>query len=101
MGGQKKKPISRVLKRLEAQKKEKTKKKVYNKEKKEQIVAPGEDLRQSIMQQKVITPTSVSKQYGIKVSEAKKILRELENKKRITRIFSSSKLKIYVPTKGT
>ncbi len=98
MGGQKKKPITRMLKRLEKEKQEKRKEETRRRaEKGLKQKVEMENVIREIGKAKFLTPTSIAKRHGVKVSEVKKLLSQLEVEGKLRRVVSSSRLKIYVP----
>ena len=55
----------------------------------------SEEVMSALKNMKAITPTAVAAQFNLKVSAAKKMLEELENKNKIKLEASSSNLKVY------
>ncbi len=100
MGGQKKKPLSR----MEKQKREKAEAKKEKPIKKTLRISiiPQELLNKmltDIKKSKYVTPTMLAQRYEIKVSSAKKILRKLENDRVVEPRVKTARLTVYVPVK--
>ncbi|RSN75929.1 MAG: 30S ribosomal protein S25 [Thermoproteota archaeon] len=53
------------------------------------------EMKKALKRAKVVTPQSIAESYGIKVSVAKRILRELEKEGVVIYVNGNSKLKIY------
>jgi small subunit ribosomal protein S25e len=53
------------------------------------------EMKKALRRAKVATPQSLAESYGIKVSVAKRILRELEREGVVVYVNGNSKLKIY------
>jgi small subunit ribosomal protein S25e len=53
------------------------------------------EMKKALKRAKVVTPQSIAESYGIKVSVAKRILRELEKEGVVMYVNGNSKLKIY------
>lgn len=104
MGGQKKKNISQMDKAQQIQekkrdedKKTKTRKPVTD-VKQRGVDLPNlndEKLVSEIKKLKVLTPYAVSSQLNVKISLAKDLLRELENKNIIEPVEGNSRIRIY------
>ncbi|MGY0288111.1 MAG: 30S ribosomal protein S25 [Candidatus Methanodesulfokora washburnensis] len=53
------------------------------------------EMKKALKRAKVVTPQSIAESYGIKVSVAKRILRELEKEGVVMYVNGNSKLRIY------
>jgi small subunit ribosomal protein S25e len=53
------------------------------------------EMKKALKRAKVVTPQSIAESYGIKVSVAKRILRELEKEGVVIYVNGNSKLRIY------
>lgn len=53
------------------------------------------EMKKALRRAKVVTPQSLSESYGIKVSVAKRILRDLEKEGIVVYVNGNSKLRIY------
>ena len=103
MGGQKKKNISQMEKAQTTQEKKtekgkKTKGQILAENTKRGIDIPNINdpkIISKIEKFEVLTPYEVSSQLNLKVSSAKKLLRELEKKKKIKMIEGNSRIRVY------
>ena len=101
MGGTKKKPISKIEKR-QLKEREKAKKK---EEKVQRVVREfmvDEELRRKIEKEiarmPCITPSAIAVKYNIRISTAKRLLRELNGKGIIRLVDKSPNVTIYAPS---
>jgi small subunit ribosomal protein S25e len=79
-----------------------TKDKAEKKDKRDKIIgtveipdASSEEVMQALRKMKAITPTSVAAQFNLKVSVAKKMLRDLETAGTLELAASSQNIKVY------
>lgn len=79
-----------------------TKDKTEKKDKRDKIIgtveipdASSEEVMQALRKMKAITPTSVAAQFNLKVSVAKKMLRDLETAGTLELAASSQNIKVY------
>jgi small subunit ribosomal protein S25e len=108
MGGKKKPTLSQLAKKAEkekAQQAQKGKKEVKKEEApaKRTIQALDEKMFQTIAKEvlnmRVVTPYDVASKYGIKMSVAFKVLRNLRDKGDLTLVAKGHRTEIYVPVK--
>ena len=93
-------PGKKSLKKVE--KTQESKEKSEKKEKRDKIIgaveipdASSEEVMQALKRMKAITPTSVAAQFNLKVSVAKKMLRDLESVGTLELAASSQNIKVY------
>ncbi len=100
MGGTKKKPISKIEKR-QLKEREKAKKKEEKVQKVVREFLVDDDLRKKIEKEIVkmpcITPSAIAMKYNIRISTAKRLLRELNSKGLIRLVDRSPNITIYAP----
>ena len=101
MGGQKKPTISKLKKMLEG-KKRKSEKEEVRKVEYGVIIdeATRKELIGFIKNSKYVTPSMVSRKAEIKISEARRFLKELENQGMIRLELKNRELEVYVPVKA-
>ncbi|MGQ9720335.1 MAG: eS25 family ribosomal protein [Candidatus Jordarchaeum sp.] len=58
-------------------------------------------IEEEIPKMKMITPTAISGKYNIRISIAKEIISNLENKGKIKLVESNRRIKVYTPTEKT
>ncbi len=101
MGGQKKPTISKLKKMLEGKRKRAEKEEAR---KVEYGVVIDDSKRKELIgfikNSKYVTPTMVSRKGEIKISEARRFLRELESQGMIKLEMKNRELEIYVPVKA-
>jgi len=101
MGGQKKPTISKLKKMLEGKKRRSEKEEVRKVEYGVVIdEATKKELIGFIKNSRYVTPSMVSRKAEIKISEARRFLRELENQGLIRLEIKNRELEVYVPVKA-
>lgn len=92
----KNKPISKQSSK-EAKQKEETKSRSQETIRRELIISEEQkqEMEKEIPSMRVITPSTIAKKYGVRVSIAKAVLTELEMKGLIQRVTSEGKFKLY------
>ena len=104
MGGKKRPTISQLEKRIRREKKE-AKEKKRKKLKREVTTSLSiesvsfDELVNEIMKMKYITPYVFSHKFGVKISHAKRYLKELEDRGVIKLIDRNRRIMLYVPIK--
>lgn len=102
MGGKKKPTISQLEKRMRALSKREKRRQSKVKELKKESSLPTLDvpinvIARDIRKMKCITPYLIATKYGIKISLAKKVLRELAERNVIKLVDRNRRVDIYVP----
>ena len=102
MGGKKKPTISQLEKRMKVlSKREKRRQSRVREVKKERglptLNIPINAIAKDVKKMKCITPYLVASKYGIKISLAKKVLRELAERNVIKLVDRNRRVDIYVP----
>ncbi len=101
MGGQKKPTISKLKKMLEGKKRKSDREEVRKVEYGVIIdEATRKELIGFIKSSKYVTPSMVSRKAEIKISEARRFLKELENQGMIRLELKNRELEVYVPVKA-
>ncbi len=101
MGGQKKPTISKLKKMLEGKKRKSDREEVRKVEYGVIIdEATRKELIGFIKNSKYVTPSMVSRKAEIKISEARRFLKELENQGMIRLELKNRELEVYVPVKA-
>jgi small subunit ribosomal protein S25e len=95
-------PGKKSLKKMEKQQSSKDKTDQKSKEKRDKIIgaveipdATSDEVMGALKGMKAITPTSVASKFNLKVSVAKKLLKELEDNGTLMLAASSHNLKVY------
>jgi small subunit ribosomal protein S25e len=95
-------PGKKSLKKQEKQQETKSKEDVKSKEKREKIIGAVEisdtssdEVMSTLRKMKAITPTSVATQFNLKVSVAKKMLKDLEQNGTLAMAARSHNVKVY------
>jgi len=100
-------PGKKSLKKMEKQQAAKDKEDQKSKEKRDKIIgavdipdATSDEVMGALRGMKAITPTGVASKFNLKVSVAKKLLRELENSGTLELAARSQNLKVYALKMG-
>lgn len=100
-------PGKKSLKKMEKQQAAKDKEDQKTKEKRDKIIgavdipdATSDEVMGALRGMKAITPTGVASKFNLKVSVAKKLLRELENSGTLELAARSQNLKVYALKMG-
>ena len=100
-------PGKKSLKKMEKQQAAKDKEDQKTKEKRDKIIgavdipdATSDEVMGALRGMKAITPTGVASKFNLKVSIAKKLLRELENSGTLELAARSQNLKVYALKMG-
>lgn len=100
-------PGKKSLKKQEKQQETKSREDAKSKEKREKIIGAveisdtnSEDVMSALRRMKAITPTAVASQFNLKVSVAKKMLRDLEENGTLEMAARSHNVKVYALNEG-
>ncbi|MCD6484127.1 MAG: hypothetical protein J7L47_03335 [Candidatus Odinarchaeota archaeon] len=66
------------------------------------LIKPADEkkIETTILKSKLIIPSAIAQQLGLRVSIVKRILAQLEKEGKIQKYASSARIKIYVPAEG-
>jgi len=66
------------------------------------LIKPADEkkIETTILKSRLIIPSAIAQQLGLRVSIVKRILAQLEKEGKIQKYSSSARIKIYVPTEG-
>jgi len=99
MGGQKKPTISKLKKMLQGKKGRAEKKDEKRRVEYGVVVTPDleKELRRFILRQKYITPYLISRKGEIKISEARRYLKRLQEERVLRLVIKNRELEVYQP----
>ncbi|MCS7104685.1 MAG: hypothetical protein NZ954_03875 [Thermofilaceae archaeon] len=107
MGGKKRPSISQLEKRVQKEQESKTSKQEGGGKPKLKVTGEGaltqtsvDVIYRELAKLPYATPYQVSSMFGIKVSEAKRVLRRLEEQGALKLLDANKRVKIYVPAKA-